>query len=79
MDPIDEAIASLDKVPPIEAKEIRVTMSGGLIDKVDFGNDVPHDFKVTLVDHDVEGIDPDTIKGECCVTHSGKVVFFSEI
>jgi len=73
-----ELIKGLEKVPQVESKEIRITLSGGVVQSAVTGSDVPLDIHVTLCDYDVGGMALEEIAEECKI-ENGEICIFRDV
>lgn len=75
MDEIQEAIDNLECLPEIEPKEIRISVSDGMVD-YRIGSAVSDTIDVTICDFDVQDMTPGEIAEKCCKIDDGSYCIF---
>jgi len=79
IDPIQVTIAKLEALPPVAPNEIRIFLSGGHVQGLQKGNDVPDGICLGLCDYDTEGMTPDEIEEACFRDGDGEYCIYRDI
>lgn len=63
--PIEGVVSKLEALPPVAPNEIRIFLSGGMLQGFQKGDQVPQGICLGLCDYDTDGMTPSEIEEAC--------------
>lgn len=79
IDQIQETVQRLESVPALAPNEIRIFLSGGMVQGFVKGADVPNGICLGLCDYDTEGMTPEEIEEACYRDGDGEYCIYRDI